>query len=149
MNENLYLELRSAVPFQSVSLGYMRVTLFKPDKLAKVQIGYSVGPEGEKLTGSEKGDWKDTWFVIADEDQCGDPIFVDLASKDLPVYTAVHGEGDWEPELIADSFQGFIQSLEQVRSVSMKRESPTAALKRIKQINPNTYPRFWEQWLLG
>lgn len=34
------------------------------------------------------------------EDQTGDPIFIDAADDQFPVYTAMHGEGDWESDKI-------------------------------------------------
>lgn len=111
------------------------------------------------LTDSKKGRWKGTWLVIANEDESGNPIFVDLASDNIPVFTARHGEGKWQPELIADSFQGFVQVLEQVQSVAQGRENPVkleknpltkaavkSILKYIKQINPNSNLDFWKGW---
>ena len=165
MNQKSYLELSNDLPIRSVSLGYKKVTLFNKSELTKAQTGYSIGPSGQTLVGSETGDWKDTWLVIADEDESGDPIFIDLASEDWPVYTAIHGEGSWEPERIADSFRGFVQSLEQMKSLSKGRENPAklekkpvtqtpvtqteanAALQRLRQINPNSSVNFWARWL--
>jgi hypothetical protein len=60
------------------------------------------------FTGENAGDWKRDWFVIACEDLLGDPIFVDLSEPGLPVFTAAHGEGEWNPVLIASSLRGFI-----------------------------------------
>lgn len=160
MNQNQYVELRNGVALRAVSLGYKTVTLFKANQLVKAQLGYSVDPNGKSLCGSEEGDWQNTWLVIADEDLCGDPIFTDLASDKLPVYTAMHGEGSWEPVLIAESFSNFVLALEQIQALSKGRKNPvaleknplpkaeaTAAIARIKQDNSNAEPDFWESWL--
>ena len=60
------------------------------------------------MSGIREGEWKKTWVVIANEDLNGDPIFIDLDDSRLPVYTAPHGAGHWEPVLLASSFSGFI-----------------------------------------
>lgn len=160
MTVNQYIELRDSVPLRSISFGRTTISLFKEKELRKAQIGYSVDSKGKSLCGSKEGDWRESWLVIADEDVCGDPIFIDLANDDLPVYTAINGEGDWEPKLIANSFQGFIQVLEQIKSASKGRENPAklekhplskeefnSVLKLIKQSNPTASFHFWEQLL--
>ena len=79
----------------------MTVTLLSADELGEAQIGYGVGPHGEALDGDAPGDWKRSWLVVAREGLLGDPIFVDLESDGLRVFTAMHGAGAWEPEQIA------------------------------------------------
>jgi hypothetical protein len=162
MNQNQYAEMRNEVKLESVSFGMTTVTLFKTDKLEQAQIGFSVHPNGETLSGSSEGDWQKSWLVIGEEDLCGDPIFTDLDSEKLPIYTAMHGEGSWEPVLLAESFSNFIQILEQFHSVAKGREH-TVALQNnplpeseanaitnyIKQNNPNAELNFWETWLAG
>lgn len=160
MNKSQYLEVRNQTELQSVSFGYRAVTLLNEADLAAAQVGYSVDAEQRSLTGSEEGDWKATWLVIANEDQCDDPIFTDLAAEELPVYTAMHGQGEWQPELIADSFGGFIQILEMIQTIATGRGNPVeleanplpvdeaqAVLARIAQVNPKSTADFWEGWL--
>ena len=72
----------------------------------------------------KRANWKESWFVIGYEDLCGDPIFVDLAKPEFPVFTAAHREGDWSPEMIASSFQGLIEALQEVNRLSEGRENP-------------------------
>ena len=124
MNIQPYLELRNKLLIDSVSFGHTTVTLFMANELKDAQVGYRVSDSGEPFTGEEEGDWKDSWLVIGYEDLCGDPIFVDFATPEFPVFTAAHGEGDWSPEMIASSFQGFTQALQEVKRLSEGRNNP-------------------------
>lgn len=63
-------------------------------------------------------------LVIGHEETTGDPLFVDLAEPTLPVYTAMHGTGDWQPERVAVSAAAFFRSLELVGEVAHGRGSP-------------------------
>lgn len=154
MNQNKYAELRNGITLRAVSLGYKTVTLFKETELAKAQLGYSVDPDEKSLCGSEEGDWQNTWLVIADEDETGDPIFVDLETEELSVYTAMHGERDWEPVLIAESFANFVLALEQIQALSKGRKNPVALQKNpLPEVEANAAiacitqcrTRFWEK----
>jgi hypothetical protein len=108
---NEYKKLRGSMLFSEVSMGYKTTHLFDIEELEKVQTGYSIDNQGNSLTGKKDGDWKENWIVIGYEDQCGDPMLIDINDEDLPVYTAMHGEGEWNPDLIASSFQNFIKAL--------------------------------------
>src|SRR3954447_7825031 len=107
-----YVTRRRSVTVDEVSLGYQTLRLLPADELTEAQEGYS------------GAGWPPHWLVIAQEDLLGDPIFTDLSDELLPVYTAAHGEGVWEPVQIADSFDGFVLALGQVASVSGGREHP-------------------------
>jgi hypothetical protein len=76
-------------------------------ELEGLQVGYSVTPEGDTLI-DENGGWRERWLVIGFEELTGDPAFVDLADPALPVLTAMHGEGEWEPLPLAKSLRGFL-----------------------------------------
>lgn len=156
-----YIELRNKVPFSEVSLGYQTVILFPPDKIKEEQLGYSVGQAGEDFTGEQDGDWKKSWLVIARDDSVGDPIFIDLQLTDFPVFTAMHGAGEWKPVKIASSFTNFVLALEEIKRISHGRTSPVElernpisdaerkqALDRILEINKDIDLEFWELWFL-
>jgi len=160
MDVQRYIELRDHVPVASVSLGYTTVTLFPASELKDAQVGCSVSDLGEPFTGEEEGDWKESWFVIGYEDLCGDPIFVNLAKPEFPVFTAAHGEGGWSPEMIASSFQGFIQALQEVNRLSEGRDNPVKlernpisavergrVLSKIAELSKNASLEFWENWI--
>jgi hypothetical protein len=144
-----------------ISIGYSTVHLFKPDKLEEGQIGYSVDPKGKSLAGTAEGDWRPTWVVTGYEESLGDPIFVDIAQQDFPVYTAMIGMGKWSGEKIADSFHGFIKGLEIISEIAVGRETPVLfvqnpisdedirqTITRIEKENPTSNLEFWES-LLG
>jgi hypothetical protein len=82
------------------------------------QVGYRVHSDGTDLTGANAGDWRDTWYVIGRDTTVGDPFFVDLSSDKLPVYTAMHGTGSWDPELVSATFSGFLAGLELLQNSS-------------------------------
>ncbi len=102
---------------------------------------------------------KYSWLVIGYEELCGDPFFVDLNEKELPVFTAAHGEGAWNPLLIASSFIGFIECLNEIRRISNGRDNPVSleknplpeveqnqVLSKISELNGNASLEFWESW---
>lgn len=124
MNVEHYIQLRKEIAFESVSFGYTTVNLYPTEELEDAQVGYSVSDSGESFTGEKEGDWRKEWFVIGSEDLCGDPIFVELTKPELPVFTAIHGEGDWNPVLIASSFKAFINALEEIEHVAQGRQNP-------------------------
>lgn len=154
------LNALKTVPFKEVSIGYRTVILFSPEELENKQIGYSVDSVGQSLVGDKNGDWQSSWIVIGYEDEMGDPIFVDTSEEGFSVYTAVHGEGEWEQEMISTSFHHFILSLNHMKEISVGRENPVALennpisfeekkhiLKLISNINVETDLYFWESWL--
>lgn len=146
--------------FEPVSLGFRTVALVDPDDLAEAQVGYAVDPAGRALTGQKEGDWSHDWLVVATEDEVGDPLFVDASKPDWPVSTAMHGEGAWSPEQVADSFTSFLAALDLVRKLAQDRETPVAlerypispverenVLDEIATKNPQASLTFWETWL--
>src|SRR5690349_20244544 len=107
-----------------VSVGYRAVHVFSPAELDGGQVGYARDPKGRDLTGGREGDWRKSWIVCGYEDMCGDPVFVDLAELEWPVFTAAHGGGAWEPILIAKSFRSFCEALAEVGRLSKGWSSP-------------------------
>jgi hypothetical protein len=143
-----YVEARATTTLDEVSFGYTTVSLYPPEELESAQAGYD-------------GDgWRETWLVVGSEDLTGDPLFVDTADAALPVYTAMHGEGTWEPTLVADSFAGFVTALETIAAAARSRENPVQLeanplsddereriLQTIAHANPGASPEFWANWL--
>jgi hypothetical protein len=149
-----FRQIRAAVPFDRVSLGYTTVHLHPFAELSAAQQGYGIVPEGDET------DWDPAWVVIGYEDCTGDPIFIDTDDEDFPVYTAAHGMGEWSAHLIAFSFRHLIDILEQVRRIARGRETPVAlernpipeaereeVLSFIRRNNPDISMTFWEVWL--
>ncbi|HDX9631689.1 TPA: hypothetical protein ROY30_005456 [Bacillus cereus] len=89
----------------------MTIELFNSEEIEEGQLGYSVDDEGQSLIGNEEGGWKEGWIVIGLDSYLGDPIFVDSNDENCPVYTAMHGEGDWESECIAERIEVVIEKV--------------------------------------
>ena len=99
---------------KSVSIGYNGIDLVNEKDVEKIQIGYSIHPNGRSLIGTKNGDWMEEWVVIGNDSSCGDPIFIDTSNPDLPDYTAPHGEGRWDPDLICSTYNGFLKIIEKL-----------------------------------
>jgi len=139
-----------------VSFGYETIHVLKSPELKSHQIGYSIGPTGKSLTGHRAGDWLEQWVAIGYEDLCGDPIFIDTLAPGFPVFTAIHGEGRWEPKQIADSLEQFGRVLSIIANLAKGRENPVAleenplsqsekenAITVIQRDNPRSSIEFW------
>lgn len=90
----------------------------KIPELPEAQLGYAKHPNGNDLTGENEGDWKKEWIVIGNDTSLGDPYFIDTSVEALPVYTAMHGMGSWNPEEISPSLRNFLGSLKHLQSIS-------------------------------
>ncbi len=84
--------------------------------LEAFQVGFRThGHTGASLVSETAGDWHPDWYVIA-LTGLDDPIFIAAseAEQGYPVYTAVHGAGQWNAVRIAPSlerFGGLLQAL--------------------------------------
>ena len=78
-----------------------------------------VSPFSKKtLITNDTGSWKESWFVIA-QNELGDPFFVDLKEENSPVYTAIHGTGEWKVLKVSDSICQFTEILNEINSVDL------------------------------
>ena len=141
---------------RSVSIGSIELNISSPSELDQYQVGYNKDGEGLSLVTGKKGDWKEEWIVIG-WNELGDPIFVDLKSHELQVFSAIHGEGSWAPDRIADSLNNFGQILSKLEELSVNRENPVRLDKTpisikeahdfldfVRQNNYNSDIGFWE-----
>jgi hypothetical protein len=119
--ENIPMKMPS-LEKKIVSIGYTGIELVDEKDIDKNQVGYSNLPNGESLIGNESGDWKKDWVVIGYETGCRDPIFIDTSDPNFPVYTAVHGEGNWNPNLISSTYRGLLQIIEKLKIFAIDRE---------------------------
>jgi hypothetical protein len=115
-----------------------------------------------RLTGSlcaatkpERGN--QTGLFVGYETSCGDPLFMDVRASELPVFTARHGEGAWEPFQVASSVQAFAKCVAEFSRISAGRSNPAqrdanpitdgeriAFLGRIAEVNQaSSAPEFW------
>ena len=155
MDNQQYIEIRNSTPIDEISYGYRTVTLFSESELEEEQLAYRINA----VTAEIDEEWKESWLVIGREDLLGKPLFTDLLTEELPVYTTADGEGKWKPELVAISFKGFIKSLLEVYRVSNGRSYPAElernplpdderekVLNNIAELNGDASLEFWESW---
>jgi hypothetical protein len=107
-----------------VSFGAGGIALIDRNELEAAQRGYSFREAPADLCGVKDGDWREEWIVIGHTTDLGDPIFIDAAKKDFPVYTAAHGTGAWAPELVSRTYSGFRQIMVLFEEVALSREHP-------------------------
>lgn len=90
-----------------------------PDEFEKFQEGYRFNAvTGADLTGQKEGDFKSSWYVIA-QNYFNDPYFIDLTEADsqFPVYYAQHGAGTWKPVKVAAGIGEFAAILSEIITV--------------------------------
>jgi hypothetical protein len=146
---------------EPISLGYSEISFFKPIDLEKEQIGYNVHPNGSSLTSTKRGDWKAGWIAIGC-DGMGDPIIADIGTDDIAILTAMHGEGTWEPIVIADRLTNLDEIIKLLKVVSYRRTTgdemhvnPISGveletiLDKIKTMNKKSEMEYWEAFLEG
>src|SRR5215831_739456 len=118
-----YSTWRASLDFDGVDYGVGGVELFQPEDVPSAQLGYAVATDGKSLVGTGPGDWRSDWIVIGRETTCGDPIFVSQ-TKPHQVFTAMQGEGSWEPRVVAPDLEMFRDCLEIFRRFAHARGSP-------------------------
>src|SRR5262249_47354625 len=103
------------------------------------------------------------WVVIGYETSLGEPLFLDTNSTSLPVFTAMQGEGVWNPVQVATSVEAFGMCFEEFARISERRRNPVDCeanpisdgeravyLRRIAELNQSSSaPEFWDVLLQG
>ncbi|WKE67103.1 hypothetical protein PVT67_07670 [Gallaecimonas kandeliae] len=107
---------------KEVYFGANGFSIADENSINDLQLGFSLHPDGTDLTGSNEGDWKKGWIVIGTDTVVGDPFFVDTNQPLLPVYTSMHGMGEWSAELVSASLPSFLETLSYLSCLS-KQES--------------------------
>lgn len=111
---------RFILEVEDITIEYSSIEFFKLDNLKDGQIGYRFNHIGKSLIGTEKGDWKNSWIAIG-YDGIGDPIFIDFEKPNLPVFTSIHDEGEWNEIYISISLNNFRIILNDLRKLKEKR----------------------------
>jgi hypothetical protein len=152
-----YQNIRKSLP-DEVSFGAGGIELFPAAEIERLQVGYSVKPDGSSLCAGDDGAWQPTWIVIGKETGLGDPIFIDSSSAALPVYTAMHGEGIWESNPVASTAEAFAGCFNELSRIAAGRANPAELdanplrdderaqfLARIAELNGTSIaPEFWD-----
>ena len=139
-------------------MGYSEIIFFSIDDLDKEQVGYRIDSKGKSLMGNNAGDWRDTWVIFGVDRMLGNPIFIDISTQSI--MTAVHGEGVWEPIIIADSVDTFRRIIQNLKQLSINRETPVEIekkpirkeeseqfLSQTRAANPKADISYWECFL--
>jgi hypothetical protein len=120
----ILLTFRTNLGLDRVEYGAGGVYLYRVDELPSAQLGYSTSPDGTSLCGSGVGDWRKSWIVIGQDLLLGDPIIAESGTAGMPVLTAMHGEGRWDPDQISSSLEHYRNALIQFASVAEGRDNP-------------------------
>jgi len=87
---------------------YQGLHLYGASELIKRQEGYSFNPVSNQTV----DEWPKNFIVIADAG--ADPYCIDMnqiKENDAPIYTSIHGSGEWEFERYAGSFLAFLKEI--------------------------------------
>jgi hypothetical protein len=107
----------------TTSFGVVSLLMFSNESSIKNQTGFSIDRDGNPIFGFDEGDWQEGWYVIGIDQNCFDPIFIDLNDPDLPIYKASASMGSWEENLICENYQSFLKSLKLVENLKTKYQS--------------------------
>jgi hypothetical protein len=107
-----------------ISYGAGGLKVFAATEFEAEQIGFAVDTDGSSLCDTDEGCWQSNWIVIGLDTGLGDPIFIDTQSDEFPVFTAIHGEGSWEPEPVAISLKAFAQCWGEFANIAKGRSNP-------------------------
>jgi hypothetical protein len=87
------------------------ISLVPLQHLEDGQLGFSVhGTTGADLTGKADGDWRESWLVMGDDNDC--PFYLECAEEkdgEAPVYHAQREKGRWYSYRAATSFEKFLR----------------------------------------
>ncbi len=115
------IEVIKSKNLKEVFFGSNGFSIADEGSIKDLQLGYSVHPDGSDLSGTNEGDWRKSWVVIGTDTEVGDPFFVDTSEPSLPVYTAMHGMGEWSAELVSTSLTSFLEVLDYLNSISKQK----------------------------
>lgn len=83
---------------------YIQLEIYGAAGLREGQLGYNYNP----VTQEAITDWPRDYLVIASDE--GDPYCIDLSRDDTVIYSAVHGQGEWDFSVAFDSLEEFLYS---------------------------------------
>lgn len=118
-----YSEWRVTLDIDTVDYGVGGIRLFRSDEVPPGQVGFAIASDGESLVGIGNADWRPEWVVIGYETAGGGPIFAS-AETPHPVFSAMHGEGAWEPKLVAPSLGVLPLCVGKLRAFAWGRSNP-------------------------
>src|SRR6266542_2928068 len=140
-----YLALRRRVALHDVSVNGHSIVVFAEDELADAQVGYGVDADGDDLSTDAPGGWQPAWLVIAQEEDSGTPLAVDLALEGFPVLALAEEDGRWDPDLAAESFPRFVHALHTAADAAepLDEDERDRVLGLVHRENPSASLVFW------
>ncbi|WML33331.1 hypothetical protein [Clostridium sp. OS1-26] len=101
---------------------FINFRIFSLHELKEGQVGYSIDSSGNSLVSNEEGSWKGEWIVIGYEVLCGDPIIIDTKEVGFPIFTLMHGMGEWNPgSYLSESIDKFIDEINKINKFISER----------------------------
>jgi hypothetical protein len=94
-------EIASLEDFQLETVGNP-LDIYGAKRLSTRHDGYNWNPIDQETI----PDWDANWFIIADES--ADPVIVDINTSEPTVLKALHGEGEWDFDPVAESIGQFL-----------------------------------------
>lgn len=107
------------------------------NNLKDFQIGYKIhGNTGEKITGENEGDFRESWYVIC-SGYSNDPFFIDINEKKerFPVYFAWQGARNWIPIKVSENIIEFGNQLEILKKIESSGENVQDKIKEKFDLN--------------
>lgn len=83
---------------------YINLWIYSAAELEEGQWGYAYNPVSQE----EITDWPEDYLVIAMDE--GDPYCLDQSRGDTMIYSALHGQGEWDFEEAFDDLASFLSS---------------------------------------
>lgn len=82
-----------------------------PATARQALVGYRWVRDGDRwVDAAAEGEWDERWIVL--DAVNADPFIADLSTPEVRILTAVHGEGSWSPEVVAESLDAFLESVD-------------------------------------
>ena len=103
---------------EDLSLERAELHFFSEEEIEDAQIGYRVDSDGNPIP-----EWRgDNYLVFGEDTFIGDPLIVDTADKNMPVYSMFHD--DWSNFVkVANSYKQFFELLDKVKSSNLADEA--------------------------
>ncbi len=130
--------------------------LLTPAEAVAATKEYACDPQtGESFCGTQEGDWRESWLVIGATDRDADPVFIDTAQVGpdgtCPVFYAFHGDGYWDPEIIApslDALLGYMKLIDDLDEADLSDEALERLAEQVGLVIRADGNEIWESiWL--
>lgn len=100
----------AATPASSITIRQLGndCTIYSPGDLVENQLGYRWYSDPSQEDPQPLEGWLPEWVVIGDIG--ADPIIADTHLAGTPILSAMHGEGEWDPHLMAPTLARYLEA---------------------------------------